>query len=176
MSKVILYIATSLDNCIARKNGDVSWLFTDQDYGYEEFYQSIDTIIMGRNTYDHVLNFGDYPYKKVKSYILTHRPESLSLPPSGSVYAGDISELITEVKKESKKNIWLVGGAHVSQDALNKGLVDELWLFVHPIILGSGLRLYEHIRHEVSLELQRAKRFETGLVQLVYSVKPHDHA
>lgn len=171
MSKVILYIATSLDDCIARTNGDVSWLFTDQDYGYSEFYQSVDTIIMGRNTYDHVCSFGDYPYKKVKSYILTHHKETLDrLPPNSETYAGDIAQLIEHAKREAKKNIWVVGGAHVSQECLNKGLVDELWLFIHPIILGSGLRLYEHIEKEIPLTLRHAKRYETGLVQLIYSI------
>jgi dihydrofolate reductase len=171
MSQVILYIATSLDGYIARKNGDVSWLFSDQDYGYSNFYQSVGTLIMGRNTYTYIRTFGDYPYHGVKSYILTHHPDQVALPPNGECFTGDVPSLIANIKSQSNKNIWVVGGANVAQECLRNNLIDELRLFVHPIILGDGINLFAPNDKELSLELTQAKRFETGLVELVYKVR-----
>ena len=71
MGKIILYIATSLDGCIARENGDIDWLPQLSDSGYDDFYKSIDTVIMGKKTYDQILAFGAYPYKEKKSFVFS---------------------------------------------------------------------------------------------------------
>src|SRR5919199_5995017 len=72
MRKVVLFIASSLDGYIARPSGDIDWLFTDQDYGYSEFFASVDTVLMGRKTYEQVLTFDEYPYQDVKSYVFSN--------------------------------------------------------------------------------------------------------
>lgn len=170
MAKMILYIATSVDLCIARKNGDVSWLLNDQDYGYREFFNSVGAIILGRKTYDHIRTFGDYPYKGVQSYILTHHPELVTLPPDGSCYTGEVGTLVEKIKKESNKNIWVVGGAEVAQQCLREHVIDEIQLHIHPLLLGDGIRLFSHDHDEIKLALEHAKRHESGLVQLIYQV------
>ena len=73
MRKIVLFIASSLDNFIARKNGDVSWLFTDQDYGYKKFYYSVDVLLVGRKTYEQALSFGEWPYIGKKCYVFTRK-------------------------------------------------------------------------------------------------------
>jgi len=71
MRKLILFIATSLDGYIAGPNGEIDWLFTDQEYGYSEFYATIDTVVMGRKTYDLSLSFGEYPYPGTQAFVFS---------------------------------------------------------------------------------------------------------
>jgi dihydrofolate reductase len=71
MRQVILFIASSLDGYIARTSGDVDWLFTDQDYGYTDFFANIDTLLMGRHTYEQVLSFGEYPYQGKQGFVFS---------------------------------------------------------------------------------------------------------
>jgi dihydrofolate reductase len=74
MRKIKLYIASSLDNYIASEDGSIDWLFSDADYGYAKFYDSIDTILVGRKTYEQSLRFEEYPYKEKKCMFLLIRP------------------------------------------------------------------------------------------------------
>jgi dihydrofolate reductase len=75
MRKVKLFIASSLDGYIAREDGSIDWLYTDGDYGYMQFYNSVNTVLMGRKTYDQTLGFGiEYPYKDKKNYVFSQIP------------------------------------------------------------------------------------------------------
>src|SRR5687768_2207279 len=112
--KVILYIATSLDGFIAKPDGDINWLLQvereDEDYGYYKFMNTVDTVIMGRKTYDKVLSIvPEYPHKEKKSYIITRT----SRPSEGNLvfYTGDVKSLVEELKSKKGKNIYLDGGA-----------------------------------------------------------------
>lgn len=95
MRKIVLFIASSLDGYIAKNNGSVDWLPANCSSGYDEFYKSIDTVIMGQKTYDQILTFGAYPYKDKKSYVLT-RNDTLGT---------DDVEFVNNVEKLTKNSL-----------------------------------------------------------------------
>ena len=168
--KIVLYIAMSLDGCIARENGDIDWLSMvesrNEDYGYKEFLKSVDTVIMGRRTYDQVLTFGDFPYKDKKCYVIsrTTRPKNDYV----EFWSGDICKLISEIQQKDGLNIWLVGGAQIVGEFLSKKLIDKYIISVIPILLGKGILLFRRDRPEIRLQLCRNVAYPSGLVQLTY--------
>ena len=169
--KVSVYIATSLDGFIARKNGDIDWLTGGEggeNYGYAEFMSGIDHIVMGRNTYEKVLTFGGWPYAK-KVTVLSSR--NLTIPPnlSDKVEALNLSprELINEMDTRSAKHIYLDGGVTI-QRFLREGLVDKMTITTIPILIGEGLPLFGKLDGDVKLELIRSESFKNGFVQNKY--------
>lgn len=168
MREVILFIAASLDGYIARSCGDIDWLFTDQDYGYSEFLASVDTVIMGRKTYDQVLTFGEYPYKAKKSYIFTKNP-ALQADNNIEFINTDVKQFVENLRVVNGKNIWLVGGSLLIHDFMRNNLVDELIVSIHPIILGAGIPLFTH-QTTTLMQLKRCQSYSSGLVQLAYDV------
>ncbi|XZN89505.1 MAG: dihydrofolate reductase family protein [Microcoleus sp.] len=168
MRKIILFIASSLDGYIARPQGEIDWLFTDQNYGYTDFLNSIDTILMGRKTYEQVLTFGEYPYQEKKSYVLT---KNINLQAEHDVIpVADVETLVKELRRLDGKNIWLVGGSLLIRDCLEKKLINELILSVHPIILGQGIPLFAAPTTATDLQLTGCQTYSSGLVQLSYDV------
>lgn len=176
MPKLFLYIATSLDGYIAKPNDDLSFLKLvekeGEDYGYAAFTSTIDTILLGRKTYDWVqreMGSEHYDNGKRKVYVLTRTVR----PASGNTtfYTGDLVELVQELKKGTGKHIYCDGGAEIINELLKHDLIDELIISVVPILLGNGTRLFQDGRPEQLLELVESKRFETGLVQVHYRRK-----
>jgi dihydrofolate reductase len=169
--KVILYISMSIDGYIADKNNDLSFLSTveqeGEDYGYLDFVQSIDTVIIGRKTYEKVLEMGfEYPHTDKKVYVITRTKK----PDKGSFeyYSGDIPTLIAKLKLEQGKNIYCDGGAEIVHLLLKEKLIDELIISVIPVMLGSGISLFKEDRPFQKLKLLSSKAFDIGLVQLHY--------
>src|SRR6476646_6661819 len=112
MRSIQLFIATSLDGYIARTSGAVDWLFTDQDYGYTEFSDQVDTVLMGRKTYDQVLSFGEYPYLGKKGYVFSRtqpqqRDENVEFVSSNWVH------FLKQLRQPEGQNVWLVGGSEL---------------------------------------------------------------
>ena len=177
MRKIKLYIASSLDCFIADENGSIDWLFSDADYGYADFYNSIDTILVGRKTYEQFLTFEEYPYKGKKVYVFTHnnaREQKKKKTTSDVEYVDkDIPEFVRRLLQQPFSNggdIWLLGGGEILSLFLNADLVDEIILSVHPIILGKGIPLFNNIEKSVKLRLLESIPFESGLVQLRYCI------
>lgn len=169
--KVVLYIAMSVDGYIAKHDDDLSFLSMvekeGEDYGYGEFINSVDAVIVGRKTYDKVLSMGfDFPHADKDAYIITRTPR----PAIGSVkfYTGSLKDLIHQLKSQEGKNIFCDGGAEIANELLRENLIDELIISVIPILLGDGIRLFKDGRPEHTLELVSVKSFEKGLVQLCY--------
>jgi len=169
--KVILYIATSLDGYIAKPNDDLGFLSIveqeGQDYGYADFIKTVDTVILGRKTYDKVISMGfDFPHTDKNAYILTRTPR----PDIGSLkfYTGDLKSLVAKLKLEKGKNIFCDGGAEIVNELLKDGLIDEFIISVIPILVGNGTKLFKDDRPEQKLELVSVKSFEKGLTQLHY--------
>ena len=168
--KIVLYIATSLDGYIARDDGDIDWLSMvesqDEDYGYKDFLKSVDTVIMGRRTYDQVLTFGDFPYQDKKCYVIsrTARPKEEYV----EFYSGDLCKLISEIRQKDGLNIWLVGGGEIISEFLNKNLIDTYIISILPILLGKGIPLFRSGIQEIRLRLHRNVAYPSGLVQLSY--------
>jgi len=166
--KIILYIASSLDGYIARENGEIDWLFdpSDTDYGYTELMNSIDTVLMGRKTYEQVLTFGEYPYLDKKSYVFTTQPRENDS--NAEFITSNISTFISQLKESEGKHIWLVGGAELTKYFLKNKLIDELILFVQPTLIGSGIPLFQGIEKDQQLNLKNQKIYENGMVELRY--------
>ncbi|MBM3897097.1 MAG: dihydrofolate reductase [Thaumarchaeota archaeon] len=161
MRKVRLFIASSLDGYIAREDGAVDWLFSDADYGYSEFYDSVDTVIMGIRTYEKSLEFEKHPFKGKKVYVFSRKKG----------YVSDIVGFMKELVSSKGKGIWLVGGSEIVSIFLNKDLIDEIILSIHPVILGGGIPLFKNIEKEVWLKLENSVSFDGGLVQIHYELK-----
>ena len=167
MRKVVLFIACSLDGYIADTSGGVDWLFTDQDYGYTGFFAGVDTVIMGRRTYEQVLSFGEYPYKGTQGFVFsrTHKEEYNEYV---TFISGDIVSFVEGLKKGAGKNIWLVGGSELIHSFMNHDLIDEFVISVHPIVLGDGIPLFRAPLQMRKLSFRHCRAFDTGLVQLTY--------
>ncbi|MCI4669070.1 MAG: dihydrofolate reductase family protein [Bacteroidia bacterium] len=171
MGKTILYIASSLDMYIAREGGEVDWLFDDGDYGYESFYHNIGITLMGKKTYEEILGFGvDWPYEGKTNYVFTRDP-NVEDNDQVSFVKGDIPSFARKLNQTEDQNIWLIGGGEIIRIFLQENLVDELRLFVHPIILGKGIPLFLPQENQVNLELSKVNPFQNGLVELHYQKK-----
>ncbi|ATA90028.1 MULTISPECIES: dihydrofolate reductase family protein [Flavobacteriales] len=169
--KVILYIASSLDGYIAKPNDDLSFLSIVQqdgeDYGYADFVKSVDTVILGRKTYDWVMTqVPEFPHADKNSFIITRT----SRPSVGktSFYTDNLKDLILRLKSEQGKNIFIDGGAEIVNELLKENLIDEFIISIIPILVGSGTKLFKDGRPEQKLELISTKQFDKGLTQLHY--------
>ncbi len=167
MRNVILNLAISLDGFIEGPKGEYDWCLTDQDYGMNSFLNSIDTIIMGRKSYQVMLDNMPEPYPGKKIVVFSNTLETVV--PNASIAEEDLLSTMRQLKAAKGKNIWLYGGAALVQDCMTFGLVDELWLAVHPIILGSGKPLFEGLSQ--SLTLISSKSYDSGLVMLKYKIQ-----
>jgi len=166
MRKIILFIASSLDGYIARENGDVDWLPGNTASGYDNFIKSVDTVIMGKTTYDQVLTFGDYPYKDKKSFVFTRTDQDKD---ENAEFVSDVEKFVKDGFPGTGENIWLVGGAQIIASFLNQGVVDEIIISVIPVILGNGIPLFKNIENETNLELIKTEKYDR-LVDLHYKV------
>lgn len=176
MRKVSLFIATSLDGYIAKPNDDLSFLKIvekeGEDYGYSEFTENIDTLIIGRKTYDYVLKeLGPSHYDNGKRdvYVIT-RTEKPNVGRT-TFYTGNLTDLVKQLQSENGKNIYCDGGSEIINELLKNDLVDEFIISIVPVLLGNGTRLFKDGRPEQELQFVSAKTYETGLTQLYYKRK-----
>lgn len=168
MRKVILGVAVSLDGFIEGPNGEYDWCFTDQDYGMSDFLKRIDAIFMGRKSYELTKKIeGQNPWKGMMTYVFSNTLKEIN-DKGVKLVKGDSKKEITSLKQEKGKDIWLFGGAELTTFFINEALTDELWLAVHPILLGSGKPLFRHINSRKKLKLVDHKTYDTGLVSLCY--------
>jgi dihydrofolate reductase len=166
MRKLMLFIATSLDGYIARPSGDIDWMFTDHDYGYPEFFAGIDTVVMGRKTYDLAISFGAYPYEGTEGFVFSR--DAGAADGNVAFVARDPAAFVEGLKQRDGKDIWLVGGSEIIAECLAHDLVDELIISVHPLILGRGIPLFAPGLPEREFVLTGTERFASGLVQMSY--------
>jgi len=168
--KVILNLAVSLDGFIEGPNGEFDWCFGDQDYGMKAFMKSIDSIFMGRKSYEVAMKYeGKNPYPKIATYVFSN---TLKRASKGTrIVSGKLAQEVRKITAEKGKHIWLFGGANLVTGFLNEGLIDEFQLAVHPIVLGSGKPLFQGIKDRTPFKLKEAKKYSSGLVQLIYSKK-----
>ena len=174
MKKLKLYISASFDHYIARANGDVSWLdlpeylIEGEDYGRQEFYDSVDTTIMGHTTYKIIQGFDKpFPYYEKKNYVFT-RQQILEGNDDIEFITEDIASFVNRLKRQNGTDIFLVGGGQINQILLNYNLIDELILNVVPIMLGHGVKLFHGVLKEKKLNLIDSKHFSNGILQLKY--------
>jgi dihydrofolate reductase len=177
MLKVKLFIATTIDGFIARENGYIDWLNdipnpNNLDYGYFEFLSQIDTLVIGRNTYEEILNFGiEWPYKGLKTYVVTSNKNYSAKTPDTQITNFINEESIKGLLLKSEKGIWIVGGGKVITEFLNLNSIHEMTISIIPIILGKGIKLFPNQPKETKFELINTESFNTGIVNLTYKLK-----
>ena len=172
MRKLILQVAVSLDGFIEGPNGEIDWCFTDQDYGLNNFFKQIDTLFIGRKTYELMLRMGENAspgFPKFKEYIFSTTLEKVK--DDAVLIKGNIESEVKKIKNENGKDIWLFGGGSLTTSLMDLSLVDEVWLAVHPVVLGGGKPLFPEIKKRVDLKLLDTKVYSTGLVFLKYVIK-----
>jgi len=169
--KLIVYIAMSVDGYIADCNDELSFLSIvekeGEDYGYSKFVNTIDTVIIGRKTFDKIVSLGyPNPHPDKNVYIITRSPKSSFS--NYQFYTGSLTNLVNTLKQETGNHIYCDGGAEIVNELLKHNLVDEIILSVIPILLGNGISLFKKEQTSNQLELLSSKSFEKGLVQLHY--------
>ena len=175
--KISVYIATSLDGFIARENGDLDWLpgsegqSDGEDYGYQQFMDSVDTLVMGRNTYEMVLSFGKWPYGEKRVFVLSSQEIEISEFLAGIVESrsSSLAKLVDELRIAGAQHIYIDGGNTI-QGFLNAGLIDEMIITRIPVLIGSGIPLFGTLDHDQKLRHIQTSSFANGLVQSKYEV------
>jgi dihydrofolate reductase len=175
-----VYIATSLDGFIARENDDLDWLHQggskpeNEDYGYKAFFDSVDALVMGRNTYDVVRSFDPWPYGEKPVYVLSSR--RLKIPPklasSVTVTSGSVEEIVEELEAKGIRNIYVDGGATI-QRFLASGAIQRLIISRIPVLIGKGIPLFGPLKRDIKLRHIVTRQYGTGLVQSEYEVLPY---
>ena len=157
MSKIKLYIATSIDGYIARKNNSLDWLYAMEnpnniDHDYGDFLSEIDTVVMGRNTYEEILSFGvDWPYAECDTSIFTSNTKLKIQTPKTTLLHSLDHNVIEQLKANSKKDIWIVGGGSLISGFIDLEAIDEMTITIIPILLGEGIQLFPNHPKETKI-------------------------
>ena len=172
--KVTYYVASSLDGYIAKENGDVSWLeelnISMEDTWYNEFYKTVDALIMGRKTYDMIVSFGQWPYGEKPIWVCSSNKiepiEGYNLQ-SGSTPR----EACKAASEKNIKHLWCVGGGSLASSLLVNNSLTDISLSLMPIVLGNGIKLFKGLGSPIGLVKESQKSHESGLVQIEYTIK-----
>lgn len=179
--KASVYIATSVDGFIARENGSVDWLPTGEDaggedHGYQDFMNSVDALVMGRNSYEMVLSFGGaWPYGEKPVIVLTTQqlaiPENISN--TVSVMSGSPSDVVQRLAERGYKHLYIDGGKTI-QGFIRAGLIQKLIITKVPILIGAGIPLFGAIPDDIKLRHLETLQFDNGMVQSQYEILGND--
>ncbi|MEO8193718.1 MAG: dihydrofolate reductase family protein [Gemmatimonadales bacterium] len=176
MRKIIAYLATSADGFIARSDGDVGWLDRPQpagQYGMPVFLRSVDTVVMGRATWETGQQLGGALVSGKRNIVLS-RTLPMYAVPGATVENAEPSALANRWRSEKGSNIWLMGGAQVFGAFLNANVLDELIVHVVPVLIGTGIPLLDAAPRHVKLALKSTRRFADGVVRIHYDIKAPD--
>jgi len=174
--EIVYYVACSLDGYIATTEGSVDWLESfdggGEYYGYEEFNQSIDALVMGSGSYEFVLQHGDWPYADKPCWVFTSRSMPVAHP-SVTLTQEDPGLVVDSLRERGFRKIWLVGGGALAGSFSAQNLITEYMITIIPVLLGEGIRLFEGTPGTHTLSLVDSKRYSDGVVQLVH--RPTDN-
>jgi dihydrofolate reductase len=175
--KVIAYLAVSADGYIARPDGDVEWLNRRPrryDYGMKQFSASIDSIVLGRKTYEWAVNYfkkiGKPPqFSKEPHYVFSKTPPATAL---GGVefVTSPVKTFMTKMRAQPGKHIWMMGGGGLIASFLDAGELDEFDLHVIPTLIGEGIPMIAPRHRDIALKLLASKKYPDGVVRLRYAV------
>jgi dihydrofolate reductase len=180
MRKVTFGCANSLDNYIAREDGSFDWILWSDEAAeiMKEYWGKIDTIIMGRKTWDIAMaNSAALKKRKnkdlyagIKTYVF-----SRTLEPGdhngATIIGGDPGKFVRELKEQEGKEICIMSGGRLAKSLLEAGVIDEIGLNVHPVLLGAGIPLFHGMSRQIDLELAECRPFRNGCVLMTYRVK-----
>jgi len=178
--KIIVYIATSADGFIARRDGSVDWLDRPHPkgaYGMGAFYKSIDTILWGRKTCDMALEFqkkgvaGSAFDSRVKNYVFTRGPLPSAVPAGVEFVNESVRAFATRLREKKGKDIWMMGGAGIIGSFLDEREIDEFIIHMIPTFIGEGIPLIAPDRRTVPLKLISCTKFTDGVVKLHYAIR-----
>ena len=170
-----VFIATSVDGYIARVGGGLDWLEIvhplDETHGYDAFMRSVDTVVIGRGTYDTVLGFDAWPYAGKRVIVMTRRPLATAPRHGEETFAGEAAEVAVRVAGAAAgaRRVYVDGGDVIRQ-FFAAGIVDDVTISIVPIVLGGGIRLFAGGEGEQRLELEGRRAWASGLVQMRYRV------
>jgi dihydrofolate reductase len=172
MRKVTFGVANSLDNFIARRDHAVDWLVWDDEVAAisAEFWKTIDTVLMGRKTYEVMLKSGTTSYPGVKNYVFS-RTLKESPDEKVEIIEKDVAEFVRDLKARAGKGICVIGGGELAKSLFEARLVDEIGLNIQPVLLGRGIPLFYEMSHQIDLELLDCKPLKNGGVLVSYRVK-----
>ena len=170
--KIVLFIATSVDGFIAKEDDDLQWLLESEgegDNGYTEMYDTIDTIIMGKRTYDYVMaNSDSFPYPDKKCYVFSHTEKNNT--DDVEFVNENVLSFTKQLKQQAGARIWMVGGADILDAFMKEHLIDEYIITITPNLLGNGIPLFKENNPQIDFVLVNTKQYGQ-LVQLHYRVK-----
>lgn len=175
MRKVTFGGANSLDNYFARKDDAVDWLLWGEEVNSitTEFWKTIDTVVMGRRTYEVALRSGTTSYPGVKNYVFS-RTMKESPDQKVEIISEDAAEFVRNLKNQPGKGICVMGGGLLAKSLFEAGVIDEVGLNIHPVLLGSGIPLFHEMKRQIDLELLECKTFKNGCVFVSYRVKSNE--
>lgn len=171
-------MVSSLDGFIAKKDGDISWMHSKDEYAegktlseedITNFLQGIDCYVMGSRTYEQALELG-WPYEDTPVVVLTSR-DLYSEKETVQFYSGDLKQLVDEQLRPLYQNIWMVGGAQLTKEFMRRNLVDDIIISIMPVILGEGILFFDYIGMEQPLHLKDVTAYRDGMVELWYEVR-----
>jgi dihydrofolate reductase len=172
MRKVTFGVASSLDNFIARENHAVDWLaWTDEIAAITAtFWKTIDTVVMGRKTYEIAAKMGTRAYPGVRNIVFSR---TMAPTPGDQVeiVSADASRFLRRLKASSGKGICVMGGGELAKSFFEAGLIDEIGLNIHPVLLGKGIPLFLLMEHQIDLQLLECRPLKNGCVFVRYAVK-----
>jgi dihydrofolate reductase len=171
MRKVTFGVANSLDNFIARQDHAVDWLVWDEEVASisAEFWQTIDTVVMGRKTYEVMLASGTTAYAGVKNYVFS-RTLQKSADEAVEIRSQDAAEFVRTLKQQEGKGICVTGGGELAKALFEAGLIDEIGLNIQPVLLGSGIPLFYEMSRQLDLQLLNCRVLKNGGVYVLYQV------
>lgn len=183
MRKVTFGCANSLDNYIARKDGSYDWLMWSDETAQvmKEYWPRIDTIVMGRKTWDVAQANAPKSKKKkpsqmygnVKTYVFSRTMEP-GEQDGAIIRNDDPAAFVRELKQQDGKEICIMGGGELARDLLEAGVIDEIGFNIHPVLLGSGISLFHEMKIQIDLELLECRQFKNGCVYVLYRVLSSD--
>jgi dihydrofolate reductase len=178
MRKVTFGGANSFDNYFARKDDAVDWLIWTDEVApiMAEFWKSIDTIVMGRRTYEVALRMGvsGGAYPGMKNYVFsrTMKQDPKKKVKNLEFISEDAAEFVRKLKAQEGKDICVMGGGLLAKSLFEANLIDEIGFNIHPVLLGSGIPVFHEMDHQIDLELLECKPLKGGCVMVTYRVKP----
>lgn len=174
--RISIFIATSLDGYIAKPDGDINWLMDKryelegEDFGYSKLYDACDLLVMGRNSFEKVAGFEEWPYPDKRVVVLSRSLKTLPREINKvELFNGSIAELVSTLAMQNSEHLYIDGG-QVIQSFLEEGLVTDMTITTIPILLGGGLRLFGPLSQEKHLSLISAKGYDNGFLQSKYEV------
>lgn len=169
--RATVFVGTSVDGFIARRDGRFDFLPDEPEpHGYEELMASVDTMVLGRNTFELVMSFGSWPYPKSKRVVvLSSRDVDLPKEQNVEQMSGDPREIVAKLEAKGAKHLYVDGGDTV-QRFLRAGMIDRLVITRVPVLIGEGIALFGALPHDVKLRHVGTRTFPSGLVQSEYEV------